>query len=121
MKKERFYYGEQLSLSDLEILLDKHNRIIGTGTISNRKSLPRVTVCGIWDTETNTMVFGAARCASKDSFEKSIGKELARKRANESPMRTVTITPSEKVSDVFLENARGIEFEIMQMGYPIKL
>ena len=121
MKKERFYYGEEYIISNLEVMLDKDRRIIGAGSLSGKINLPRVTICGIYDTDDNTMSFGVARCSGKDSFLKAKGRELSRKRANESPITVVTVLPDQKISEVFITNARDIESNVMTMTYPIKL
>lgn len=119
MKKERFYYTEDYFKADLEILLDPEANIVGTGKVRNVESLPKVTICGVWDTDDNTMTFGVARCAMKDKFDKSIGRELARKRVNENPFRVVAIAKDERIPDVFLNNCREIEMEVLNMSYPI--
>lgn len=121
MKKERFYYGEELIISNLEVLVDREKNIIGTGGISGRRSFPRISICGIYDNEANTMSFGVARCSGNDTFVKAIGRNLSRKRAIEKPFRVVKIHPSQKISEVFMTHALNIESEVMMMEYPIKI
>jgi hypothetical protein len=121
MKKERFYYGEELTISNLEVLVDRGKNIVGAGSLSGRKGFPRVSICGIYDNEENTMSFGVTRCSGNDVFIKSVGRELSRKRALETPFKVVKIHPSQKISDVFSDNAREIEATVMGMEYPIKV
>jgi len=121
MKKERFYYGEQFKLANLEVLMTSQLQILGSGSISNITNLPRISICGIWDTETNKMSFGVARCSYKDSFDKSIGRNISRKRANETPFKIIDVDPNDSISDQFLAAARDIETEVASMSYPIKL
>jgi len=121
MKKERFYYGEQFKLADLEVLMTSQFQILGSGSISNITNLPRISICGIWDTETNKMSFGVARCSHKDSFDKSTGRNISRKRATETPFKIINVDPNDSISDQFLAAARDIETEVASMSYPIKL
>lgn len=121
MKKERFYYGEELIISNLEVLLNKEKNIVGTGRLNGKKGFPRISICGIYDTEANTMSFGVARCSGNDTFIKTTGRDLSRKRATESPFRVVTIHPSQKVPEVFMTHARDIENKVMMMEYPVKI
>ena len=121
MKKERFYYGEELIISNLEVLINKEKSIVGTGNINGRKSFPRISICGIYDNEAETMSFGVARCSGIDTFVKATGRELSRKRALENPFRVVCVHPSQKISDVFMTHALDIENKIMGMEYPIKV
>lgn len=121
MKKERFYYGEELIISNLEVLINKEKNIVGTGAISGKKGFPRISICGIYDNEANTMSFGVARCSGNDTFIKATGRDLSRKRALENPFRVVNIHPSQKVSEVFMTHALDIEDKVMMMEYPIKV
>lgn len=121
MKKERFYYGEELIISNLEVLINKEKNIVGTGAISGKKGFPRISICGIYDNEAGTMSFGVARCSGNDTFVKATGRDLSRKRALENPFRVVNIYPSQKVSEVFMTHALDIEGKVMMMEYPIKV
>lgn len=121
MKKERFYYGEELIISNLEVLINKEKNIVGTGAISGKKGFPRISICGIYDNEAGTMSFGVARCSGNDTFVKATGRDLSRKRALENPFRVVNIYPLQKVSEVFMTHALDIEDKVMMMEYPIKV
>ncbi len=115
MKKNRFYYGDDLSVADLEVVI-LNEQLVAVGNTKHRKKLPRVTICGIYDDEEQTMTFGVTKCSEKDIFIKSIGRELAIKRAEESPYRIVRIKPFQKVSEVFMMHATDIEQRVLEFG-----
>lgn len=115
MKKERFYYGDDLSIADQEVVI-LNEQIVAFGNIKYRKKLPRVTICGIYDDGEQTMTFGVTKCSEKDIFIKSIGRNLALKRAEESPYRVVRIQPFQKVSEVFMTHATDIEQRVLEFG-----
>ena len=120
MLKERFYYGQEHTF--VEILGVMNSVSERVGLIGNYRVVgkaPRVSICGVWDTETNTMSFGVARCSSRDTFNKKVGKELARERATKSPYKIVKFTGSPR--NVFESTVRDIEDEVFDMNYPIKL
>lgn len=120
MKKARFYYSEELTINSVEVLL-KNESIVAVGkNFKYVRNFPRITICGIYDDENNTMSFGVARCSSRDSFVKAKGRELSQNRAETKPYKIVKILPGQKVSDVFMANAVEIDEEVLQMVYPIK-
>ena len=121
MLKERFYYSDDVKLANVEVIVNDKDDIVAIGGLVNKTNLPKVTICGVWDTEEGSMTFGVARCAAKDKFDKSIGRELARKRVSENFYRKVYIKPDQKVPDVFMDNCRAIEDSILSMSYPIIL
>lgn len=121
MKKERYYYSTDLSISSLEVVTTNSGEIIGTSDqVTPIRKIPRITVCGILDTDTNTMSFGVSRCASKDTFVKTVGRSYAKERAEQKPYKVVSVG-KDKISDVFMDNAQLIEQEVLAMVYPIKL
>lgn len=120
MKKERFYFTQGVKLGNLEVLVNDNGDIVAAGGLSFKSNIPRVTICGIYDDEANTMTYGVARCSHKDVFIKKKGRELAFDRALNKPYDIVRIG-KKKVSDVFMENARRIEEEVLSQMYPIKL
>ena len=122
MKKVRYYYSDDLRLGKVEVVLNNFgNPVALSDLIGPIKFLPRNTICGIYDDEESTMTFGVARCASKDDFVKSVGREISLKRAETNPIRVVHIHPTQKVSDVFMEHALDIDLAVQAMKYPIKL
>lgn len=54
------------------------------------KTLPRVVVASIYNSEENSMSFGVALCSPKDTFKKAIGRKLAEDRARIKPNVKVT-------------------------------
>lgn len=120
MKKERFYFTQGIKLGNLEVLVNDNGDIVAAGNLSFKSNIPRVTICGIYDDEANTMTYGVARCSHKDVFVKKKGRELSFDRAINKPYDIVRIG-KKSVSDVFIENARRIEEEVLSQMYPIKL
>ena len=113
MKKERFYYGEDITLANLEVVLNQDKNIVATGRLSYANKFPRVTICGVYDDEEQTMTYGVALCSRKDVFNKSVGRQLARQRAYQKPYKVVNIHPAYTVSETFMFYAQDIENEVM--------
>lgn len=120
MLKERYYYGEDFKLGSAPCILDSYGRIIAYGKAKLTKSITRATICGIWDTEKNTMTFGACICSPKDAFKREIGRQLSRERAINSPYKIVEIPSNLSVSETFMYNAQMIEHELLLNRIPIK-
>lgn len=118
MRKERFYYGRPWSIASVDFVVNSDFQACGEGVVTKTKPLSRVTICGIYDTEKNTMSFGVARCSHRDQFVKSVGRDLSYYRANESPYKVVKIGEN-RVSDVFMTNAMDIESEVESQSAPI--
>ena len=76
--KERFYYGENLSRSNLEVLVDDKDNIVATGRLTERLAFPRISICGVYDYDNHTLSFGVARCSHNDTFVKNVGRELSK-------------------------------------------
>ena len=70
MKIVKYYYGTP---SFTEVV--SYNGV--TASIVSRTPNPRVTICGIYDHDTNVLSIGVSRCSSKDLFVKKIGAKLA--------------------------------------------
>lgn len=121
MLKERFYYGREYKLANIPCLISDRGEMLATGEPLQVKSLPRITICGIWDTNTNIMYFGVSRCSARDHFDKRIGRDIAYSRALNKPFKVVKIPPTLHVSDTFMSTAKLIEEEVMSMVYPINL
>ena len=118
---EKYYYTPVITREYLEVLTI-NNEIVAVGGTKRNESvkLPRITVCGLYDTESGMIKIGVSRCASRDTFTKKEGKSIAKKRAEENPYKEVFIGPN-RISESFLELAKIIEEEILAMTYPIKL
>ena len=93
MKTVKYYYSEPLAICNLPAILDRSGNImrIADRKAATIKKLPRVTVASVYDRDTNTMRFGVAICSPEDMFVKEVGRELAKKRAQENPTAVVGI------------------------------
>lgn len=111
MRKPRYYYGPDISIKTVDMLAVNDN-LLCEQRIIKTKHFPRITICGIYDDETETLSFGAAICSPKDRFVKSIGRDLAFKRANEEPCKIVSDVPIKDLLDRFYEEAFNLEIGI---------
>lgn len=111
MKKSRFYYGPELYKAEV-LYAPAINQVV----LTNKKTtpLPRITICGVLDTETNVLSFGAAVCSSKDRFERKKGRELSEQRALTCPLQKVSVT-KDSISEIFMATAIAIEDRINNM------
>lgn len=82
------------------------------------ESKNRVTICGVFDTETNKMMYGVTRCSNRDTFKKEFGRKIAYGRAHRNPYLEVDINTSDKISEVFRNDCIEITDEIKSMPYP---
>ena len=122
MNNVKFYFSRDFKLANMEVFLGTNNAVIATGNIvSKLRRVPRITICSIFDPDKKTLTFGVSRCSSKDTFVKSIGRELAFERALNNPYKIIHVSDNEKVSDIFIETCLEIEREVMGMTYPISL
>ena len=119
MNNIRYYFGSDLKIANMEVLLGTNDTVIAMGSLNRIKRIPRVTICGIFDPDKKTLTFGATRCSAKDAFVRSIGRNLAYKRAIAEPYKVVSVSDNEKISDVFINTCLYIENEIMAMTSPI--
>ena len=86
----KYYHSVPQQIRQLTVLTDINGNLIYAFPDSKFiKNLPRVTVCSILDG--NTLRFGYATCASKDTFIKSIGQKISYARAMKKPYKIVTI------------------------------
>lgn len=102
MKKVKYYYSEPVHLRTMNVLTDAEGNpiYIPDAKPVKVKSLPRITVAAVWDTKTDKMTFGSAICAPADVFKKSIGRDVALKRANEFPEVIVRLTKRNKIREI---------------------
>jgi hypothetical protein len=114
MKKEKYYYGEDLRKVYMGVVVDSHNNIIQVNEKFGLITLPRVTICGIYDNEEQTLSFGVAKCAEGDEFNKKLGQRITYARALNKPYRVVQIKPEDKISKLFITNAKDIEQEVLK-------
>lgn len=112
MKKVKYYYSEAVNVRKLPVYTDAEGNVlfISEKEPSDVKKLPRVTVAAVYDDITNTMSFGAAICSPKDTFKKSIGRDLAYERATTSPEVIVKIIKRNRTR----ETSRRYSEELIQ-------
>ena len=110
MKIVKYFYGKPLFTETLISLTDEHgNYVDDTCYVVKRKAHPRGTVCGIYDTDTKELNIGISRCSNKDVFVKSVGKELARNRAETKPIMKLNVMDKETISHVFFDQAKLLD------------
>lgn len=117
MKTSRFYYGRLKTSMTAEVYLDLHNKVADfiQDTI-HYFNVKRVTVCGILDTEANTLSFGVSVCSGKDRFEKAIGRKLSEQRALTNPLMVIPVT-KENVSKTFMETAQKLDDQFLNLKH----
>lgn len=121
MLKARYYYSEPIKIGTADVFVGEDGSI--EGVLSDPKvkcELPRATICGIWDTDTNKMSFGVSRCSSKDTFRKDVGRKLAYERALNNPSRVLTLDALDSVPELFIQTAYQLEEAVCLADYPIK-
>lgn len=122
MESIRYYYGARYKVAQVPMLLDENNEFCGVcGDFKPISNTPRVTICSIYNNETNEVAFGVARCSKCDEFVKKIGRETALERAKNAPYKTISVTDKRCLNGLVMEEFRRIENEIYDMHYPIKV
>ena len=120
MNNVKFYFSKDFKLANMEVFLGTNNHVLAVGNIIGKpRRVPRITICSIFDPNKKTLTFGVSRCSSKDTFVKSVGRELAFERALTSPYKIIHVSDNEKVSDLCINTCLEIEEEVMEMTYPI--
>lgn len=102
MKKVKYYYSQPVHLRTMAVITDAEGTplYIPDSKPIKVKTLPRITVAVIWDTKENRMTFGTAVCAPNDIFKKSIGREVALKRASGFPEITIRLAKRNKIREI---------------------
>lgn len=118
MKKEKYYYSKGYRKALIDVIVDETDHIVHHGAKYGVFSLPRVTICGIYDDEAHTMSYGVARCSSRDEFKREFGQRISYGRAVKRPYRVIQIQPTDKISEVFIANAKAIEEEVLGQQVP---
>lgn len=98
MKTVKFYYSKPVHVRTAQIVTDAQGEPIlnydeegnllylyNCKSTSIVRTLPRITVASVYDPDKNKMYFGVAVCSPKDTFKKSVGRELAEDRARNKP------------------------------------
>lgn len=102
MKKVKYYYSDALHIRTISVVTNAEGDVlyIPNAKPIKMKAVPRITVAAVWDTKTNKMYFGSSICAAKDNFKKSVGREIALKRANQFPQIEVQLTKTSGIRAV---------------------
>ena len=102
MKKVKYYYSEAVNVRKLPVYTDAEGNVIciADKPATDIKKIPRVTVATVYNETERTMTFGAAVCSPKDTFKKSVGRELALERATKNPEITVKIVKSNRTREI---------------------
>lgn len=121
MKTVKYYYSKAVHLRKLPVVTDEEGNALFLYEKSEPliKKLPRITVASVYDPINNSMKFGVAVCSPKDTFKKSIGRELALKRAQESA--SVVIVKYNKVREVSTRYANELIDRYLSKYVRIKL
>ena len=91
MKKVKYYYSEATQIRKLPVITNDSGEVLFVfdKKAASVSKLPRVTVASIYDDDVNVLAFGIAVCSPKDLFQKKIGREIAYKRALETPIKQI--------------------------------
>lgn len=114
MKKEKYYYGEDLRRAIAMVTVNSKNMIVNINSMHTYDNIPRVTICGIYDNIENTMSYGVAKCSEQDNFSRKMGQRISYSRALKCPYRIVHIQPEDKISKLFITHAKDIEKEVLK-------
>ena len=116
MKSIRYFYTPEYKHAIVPVLLDANGQALGVlGKARNQISLPRLTICSIYDDETKELSFGVSRCSEKDLFVKSVGREKALKRAEESPIEVMRVDDKRMLGKIFIDRCLELEDEFYDM------
>lgn len=111
MRTTKYYYSRPTYVKYIKTLVDGQGEIL---YISDKdvavkgKRIPRICVASVYDHDTNTMFFGASICSPKDQFKKSIGRELAYRRALKMPTKVTRLKAGASVRSVSVRYANEI-------------
>ena len=112
MKIVKYFYAKPTFMQNVNVVVDEDGNPLCDDLRDKctvRKALPRLTICGVYDSETRVLKVGVAKCSPKDLFVKKVGRELAEKRAETNPFHITTLHPGEVVSHVFFDLAKTLE------------
>lgn len=110
MKIVKYFYTNPTFVQNLNVVVDEHEQILTVrDKAPTRKALPRLTVCGVYDSETKLLKIGVAKCSPKDFFVKKVGRKLAEERAETNPINVTVVHDGEVISNVFFNLAKTLE------------
>lgn len=102
MKTVKYYYSAPVHIRHIPVLTDDEGNVLFVydKVEPSVKRIVRITVASVYDPVENKMTFGVAVCSPKDVFKKSIGREIAERRARQSPEITVVAINRKKLREV---------------------
>lgn len=102
MKTVKYYYSAPVHIRRIPVLTDDEGKVLFVydRVEPSVKRVPRITVASVYDPVANKMTFGAAVCSPKDTFKKSVGREIAEKRARQFPEVTICNIKRGKIREV---------------------
>lgn len=111
MKSTKYYYSKPAFVKYMRTLIDGQGEVLfisekEPGTKAKR--IPRICVASVYDRDSDVICFGYAICSPKDIFKKSVGRELAYKRALKNPTKMIRIKPGTKVRETSVKYANEI-------------
>jgi len=92
---------------------------LSTTKVIKKGKSPRITICAIFNEETNVLSLGVSRCSPKDVFVKKVGKELAYNRAMTNPQMTIKLSKGERFSPVFYDLIPILEKRYLDGSYKL--
>lgn len=115
MSKVKYYYSAAAQIRRIPVVTNDAGEVLYIYDKMEAlvKRIPRVTVASVYDKKENTLSFGVAVCSPKDTFKKSIGREIALKRATESPKKVITGFKRSKVSELSRSFSRSLISEAL--------
>ena len=116
MKTIRYYYTPDYRMRTMSVLTSPNGAIQPIKDVKKSKMLPRLTICGIYDHDTNELSIGASRCSHRDPFVKAIGKRLSEERAYKDPYTVIKV--DREVHSVFIGICQSIEYKFMETLIP---
>lgn len=111
MRTTKYYYSRPAYVKYLKTLVDGQGNVLYISdkeVATKGKRVPRICVASVYDRDTNTMFFGASICSPKDQFKKSVGRELAYRRALKIPVKVTRLKAGASVRNVSVRYANEI-------------
>jgi hypothetical protein len=116
MKNVRFYYSPALRQATHSVLINpRTGEVTATGYLKNPKDFPRLTICGVFDSENGVLSFGVACCAPQDQFVKRTGRAIAEDRARNNPYKKIILMEDElsDLTELFVSHAALISAQLL--------
>ena len=110
MKTVKYYYSAPVHIRHIPVLTDDEGKVLFVydKIEPSVKRVPRITVASVYDPVANKMTFGAAVCSPKDTFKKSVGREIAEKRARQFAEITIVGINRKKIRETSKKYANDL-------------